>query len=455
MPTSTKIREALLAKRQDAQKLWDEFEPLREAMNVEDFDPSSEDGKALMSKAFDAQKGYSLVNEECKELETNYAEALGLDGIDAPGKSPLATKEDTETLQNFQNSTPGERVVNSPEYQKLVGQGTFAGEGQDFKLRVKALTRDEHIATLRSRYEMKTLLQSGNVDDPADPGQTLLRPQRLPGYLSLLQAPLKLRNLITVGATDNNTVEWVRQTAVLAAAAEVAEATSTGGSTGTKPESAMAFDLQHTVVQTIAHWIPATRAALADMAQLRTLIDSQLLDGVARRLNTQILQGNGIAPNLEGILAQPIQDQDDIVQGSAGSRKIERVLAAIVKIRLAFLEPSAILMHPSDYEFVRLAKNLNNDYQFGRPSQSGEETLWGVPIIQDVTVAQGQPIVGDWSQAILYVREDVNVLATDSHSDFFVRNMIAILGEGRYALAVPRPDAFCTVDFDTGEDVPS
>jgi HK97 family phage major capsid protein len=309
------------------------------------------------------------------------------------------------------------------------------------------------MSALRSRFEMKTLLQSGNaVDDPRDPGQTLLRPQRLPGYLDLLQAPLKLRNLITVGATDNNTVEWVRQTAVASAAAETAEASATSGSSGTKPESGMTFDLQNTVVQTIAHWIPATRAALADMAQLRTIIDSQLLDGVSRRLNSQILKGDGNAPNLAGILSQPIQSQDDVVGVTSGARYIERVLAAITKVRLAFLEPTAILMHPLDFQSVRLSKDEFGQYYFGSPAQVGETTLWGLPVIEDVTVDQGEPIVGDWSQAILYVREDVNILASDSHSDFFVRNMIVILGEARYALAVPRPDAFCTVDFETAEN---
>ncbi len=35
---------------------------------------------------------------------------------------------------------------------------------------------------------------------------------------------------------------------------------------------------------------------------------------------------------------------------------------------------------------------------------------------------------------------------TDSHADFFIRNMVAILAEERVAFAVTRPTAFVKVD---------
>ena len=38
-------------------------------------------------------------------------------------------------------------------------------------------------------------------------------------------------------------------------------------------------------------------------------------------------------------------------------------------------------------------------------------------------------------------------MATDSHSDFFVKNLIAILAEMRAAFGVIRPAAFVTIDL--------
>lgn len=450
MSTSTKIREELQAKRQEAQQAWAVFEPLRDQITGDGFSASSDEGKSLIGKAHDASAEYSKARESMIELEESYGKALELDGLTPPSKtSPFDTEgKDAEFAAAMQYKTPGQRMTEDPEYAAFA-EKVHSGA---FRWTVKGLSRDEHIAGLQSRYQMKTLLQSGSpTDTTTNHGTLLLRPQRLDGFVDLLQAPLKLRNLINVGATDSMQIEWLQQDSVASGAAEVIEATATGGSSGTKPESSMSFSLQNTPVQIIAHWIPTTRSALADMSQLRTLIDTQLVEGVARRLNTQILKGNGAAPNLAGILANSIQAQDDTVNSVSGARKIERIMAAITKIRLAYLEPNAVLLHPNDFQEIRLAKDAMGGYYFGPPSQVGESTIWGVPMIEDVTVDQGSPLVGDFQQATLYVREDVSLTATDSHSDYFVRNMIVVLAEGRYALAVQRPDAFCEVDFATAE----
>jgi len=449
--TSTKIREELQAKRADAASAWAVFEPLRDQINAEGFKASSDEGKELVAKAHDASASYQTIVEEMKGLEEAYGQALEMDGLTPPSKtSPFdMDSKDGEYAAALQYKTPGERFTDDEgyaEFRKAVQQ-----KGA-FRWGVKGMSREEHIAQIQSRYAMKTLLQSGSpTATSTNQGTLLVQPTRLPGFVELLQAPLKLRNLITVGATDTSVIEWIQQTAVAAAAAEVAEATATTGASGTKPESGMSFSLQHTNTEIIAHYIPTTRAALADMAQLRTLIDTQLVDGVARRLNTQILKGDGSAPNLKGILSWGVQSQDDVVNGITAARKIERIMAAITKIRLAYLEPTAVLLHPNDYQEIRLAKDAMGQYYFGPPSVAGEAQIWGLPMIEDVTVDQGSPVVGDWKQAVLYVQEDVSITATDSHSDWFVRNMIAVLAEGRYALAVPRPDAFCEVDFTTAE----
>lgn len=39
------------------------------------------------------------------------------------------------------------------------------------------------------------------------------------------------------------------------------------------------------------------------------------------------------------------------------------------------------------------------------------------------------------------------VFISDSHSDYFIKNLLAILCEERLALANKRPDAFVTGDF--------
>lgn len=424
-----KIREALEAKRAEAQKVWADFETKREVLTADGFDPTKD--KEAFESAHEISKTYDGLRQEVDDLTKQWEQALEMEGINPVKESPFDNERDEDGKSKIW--TPGERFTGSDEMKTLQSSGVLDMEkGRVHTNPVKALSREE----------VKTLLTGGGA-----PGTQLLRNERLPGIMPLLQAPLQLTNLITVGSTDSNVIEWVRQSAIANNAAEVAEATATTGVSGTKPESGMTFVIESTPVRTIAHWIPATKQALQDMPQLRTIVDGVLIDGIARRLNNQILNGDGVAPNLLGILGTA-----GVVTQAFAVDAIQTILRAMTTVRLAYFEPSAILMHPLDFVNIRLLRDLSGgagtgQYLFGPPSQSGVETLWGLRIVQDVNVAQGAPVVADWRQAILYVRDSVNVLATDSHADFFVRNLVAILAEGRYAVAVPRPQAFVVADI--------
>jgi len=437
-----KIKEALEAKRAEAQKLWGEFDEARKTLTADGFDPTKD--KDAFDKAQAVHRAYAAVDQEVKELATQYESAIEMDGSRGPGGTPFdddgghgKNGDGPDGLKGLDGEayTPGDKFIGSPELKAIRQSGVLDMEKGRVNMAqpVKVLTR----------AELKTLLTGGGA-----PGTQLLVNERLPGIMPLLRAPLKMTNLITVGSTDANVIEWVRQSAIANNAAEVAEATATTGTSGTKPESGMTFIVESTTVRTIAHWIPATKQALSDMPQLRTLVDSMLIDGIARRLNTQILNGDGVAPNLKGIL-----NQAGLGAMTYTVSVLETLLRAITQVRLAFFEPTAVLMNPLDYITIRLLRDDSGagvgtgGYLFGPPSQVGIDTVWGIPIVQDVTLAQGSAVVADWKQAILYVREGVNVIATDSHSDFFVRNLVAILAEGRYAVAVPRPQAFSVADL--------
>ena len=431
------IREALEAKRAAASVKWAEFEEERGKLSPDGYDPAK-DGPVLESIRL-KQKEYDGLKDEVDAIFKDYEAALIADGTKPIGDSPFKKTDDDSDGGNKARKTPGEIFTESDEWQKMQESGLLEMEKSRVSTNpVEALTHQQ----------AKTLLMGSGP-----PGSVVLIPDRQPGILPFLQAPLKIVNLITIGSTNTNVVEWVRMSAVANNAAEVAEATATTGTSGTKPESGLTLVVENTTVRTIAHWIPATKQALQDVAQLRTLIDGVLVDGVARRLNGEVLAGDGIAPNLKGILNTA--GIGTIARGGAGGigatePNVEAIYRAITAVRLAFFEPNAILMHPTNWQNIRLSRENTGGantggYLFGPPALAGFDTLWGLPVVLDVTMTVGTALVADFTQAILYVRDGVSVIATDSHSDFFVRNLIAVLAEGRYALAMPRPTAFCTV----------
>jgi HK97 family phage major capsid protein len=263
--------------------------------------------------------------------------------------------------------------------------------------------------------------------------------------------PLNILDVITRGSTDSDTVEYVRVTSVTNAAAPVVEASTAGAipepdednTAGVKPESGLALLKITEAVKTIAHWLPATRRALSDAAQIRTLIDNFLRYGLFEEIEDQIVNGDGSGENFTGILNTPgvqVQtwDTDFLATARKAKTKVRVVGRAVA---------NAYLLHPNDAERLDLLKDNEGRYYYGGPAQDGAQPLWRLPVVETEAVTEGVGLCGDFRRAVLWDREQAAISVSDSHADFFIRNLIAILAELRAAFGVFRPAAF--VQFPT------
>lgn len=263
--------------------------------------------------------------------------------------------------------------------------------------------------------------------------------------LDAFQRPLMLRDLVTPGNTDSDTVEYVRITSTTNNAAPVAEATTTAN--GTKPESGMATAKITTAVKTIAHWIPATKRSLSDAAQMRTLIDSFLEYGLEEELEDQMVSGDGTGENFEGIATV------SGVQAQAWDTNLLTTLRkAKTKVRTVGRSiPTGYVLNPADVEALDLLTDNENRYYFGGPSGTimigTNAPLWNLPVIESEATPAGKGWVGDWRKAILWDREQATITMSDSHANFFIQNLVAILAEMRAAFGVIQPNAFVEIDL--------
>lgn len=273
---------------------------------------------------------------------------------------------------------------------------------------------------------------------------------------------LSIRDAISVRRTTSDTVEYVQQTSRVQAAAFVAEATSSARPTapgtagalvnvaggGYKPEGGFAFVRKTAVVKTVAEWVPATKRSLADVAQLEGLINDELRGDLLDKEEDQLVAGNGTGENLEGILT---------VSGTQAqafdTNLFVTIRKALTKARIGGrVVPNAIGLNPVDLETIDLARTDSGgagtgSFLGGGPFAAGPRTLWGKPIIESEGIPAGTGIVADWTKAVLWDREDATITMSDSHEDFFVRNLVAILAEQREAFAVTRPSAFVVADL--------
>lgn len=406
-----------------AKEKWAAFEQARDQFakaGAESSDVESPEFK----QAEQIHKEYSAAIAEQKSLEqvrNGVFEMLASNG------SPSLSNNKPEPTET---KSIGLRALESPDYKGLIDSGVLQSDKRSFTATLAEMSMDE----------VKTLI-TGVSDTSAG---AFITNQRL-GYVPQPRRTSRIVNLITMGETSVDAIEYARQTTFTNVAVETAEATST--TTGTKPEATIAFEKVTETVRTIAHWIPATRRSLADEAQLRTLIESQLRYGLEFRLESQIINGGGTGEDLTGIL-----NTANILSQAKGTDSVSDALhKAITQIRLAYLEPNGIAMHPNDWEVVRLSRDGggsvagSGSYLYGPPSTAVSPTIWGLDVAVTPAVPDDTALVGDFSKAVLWLREGAQVLATDSHSDFFVKNLVALLAELRAAFGVLLPSAFCKV----------
>lgn len=247
--------------------------------------------------------------------------------------------------------------------------------------------------------------------------------------------PIQVTDLVPGTTTRQAAVVYMEETTFTNAAAEAAEG-------GTYAESALALTEQSSPVRKIATFLPVTDEQLEDETQVAGYIDNRLRFMVAQRLDAQILTGNGTAPNLRGI-----NNVVGIQTQAKGADPVpDAVYKAMVLIRVTGRAiPSAVVMHPLDWQDVRLLRTADGIYIWGNPSEAGPERLWGLPVAQSDAQTQNTGLVGDFSFSELSVRRGVDVQVSNSHGTFFVEGKQAIRADMRAAFLVYRPAAFCTV----------
>lgn len=432
---------------------------------------SDEDHKA----ADEAAKAMTYAAEAFQRSENGKGvkallEAGPADRVDGKTFDQIA---EAKGIVNPQGMTVGEAFVKSGAFAELVDRHLTA----DGKIAegVKSRTVDFGIALTQLRNDLKFVDEGDDVAlktlvtglSDTSGGALVGQPQRLPGVAD--QVPFRrnrLWDLCTRIPLTGDALEYVEITSKTNNAAPVAEATSAGGlasaghtdavtdaAGGLKPESALAMQTVVNLVETIAHWVPLTRRAASDAPQLRSIIDAFLVGGLNVVAENQMMSGNGTSPNLRGLInttnAYNLQSIDASVDGGSRLDIVAKAAALIMSALEEVHEPTALLVHPLDWmttDFA-LAKDSNGAYFGAGPFASLEalRQVWGLRVVLTKAVPQGTQVLGDFNQALIGDREQSAVYMTDSHADYFTRNILTMLGETRLSFGVRVPQAFVTI----------
>ena len=276
---------------------------------------------------------------------------------------------------------------------------------------------------------------------------------RQPGILeSALRDPDAVIGLFDQIETDQNSFAYMEETTFTNAAAEQAEEATTA-------EATLDFTEKTASIRKIGVFLPVTEELLADVNGIQGYVNSRLGTMIKLRLDGQIMDGDGSAPNLDGLLNTSGINSFAYGSYSGELGRLGQIYQAITEIRKdAFVEPDAIIMHPSDwYDIITSVTDVATTTSgaaaknplfvvAGGFGDGVAPRLWGLPVVTSSAVNAGTQMVGKFGggeAAHLVMRQGLDLAVSDSHSDFFLKGKLAIRATMRVGLVVYRPTAFC------------
>lgn len=323
--------------------------------------------------------------------------------------------------------------------QKKLAVGGVSGSALSWGEQMAEAEGLEEFSRTMHRKGVSLVLEVKELTTIDTSGGALTQPFRDPNVVMLTRNRPSIRSLLNVVQLTGGVAEYVVQTERPTNAQMVAEGQL-------KPESDMALENRQAAAQVIAHWIMASRQILEDAPQLRDLIDTELRFGLDEKEDEQLLNGDGIAPNLNGLIPNATAYVDPL--GITDPTLIDIIASAILQNATANLPADGIVIHPTDWMRMRTLKDADGKYILGNPGDAVAPRLFGLPVVETQAMMQGEFLVGAFRRAAtLYDRWAPQVIVSSEDRDAFIRNRVVILAEKRIALAVKQPAALTHGNF--------
>ncbi|OLF81267.1 capsid protein [Maricaulis sp. W15] len=342
-------------------------------------------------------------------------------GLPMPGGDKSRTERVVQQLKAL-----GDMVHDEKAFQEWVERGAPDGITLQFDdyLPSDMLAKGLSIDTIGSKAAMTT--SAGWAPESV----------RLPGFTEAATRPIQLLDIVPMSRTGQAAIPYMEETTRTHGAAEVAE----GGDYG---EATFVLTEKNGTIVKVGTSIPVTDEQLEDVEQSQSYINSRLVFGIRQRLDGQILVGNGTAPNMRGL-----KNTVGIQTQAKGADPVpDAFYKAMTKIRVTGRAvPTHHVIHPEDWQDVRLMRTADGVYIWGNPSEAGPERLWGLPVVQCDADAAGTGYVGSFNPAFvsLFERRGVDVQVGFVGSQF-TKGQRTIRADARMGIVFFRPTAFASV----------
>jgi HK97 family phage major capsid protein len=419
----TKTEKELAATEQLLEDRAEEAEKILQKAEDEDRDPSESEMEKITE-----------VQTDIKNLRTRREDLHSLvkvqDEVRAAGKSQNDGNGEVSVEAAVTYEPPkswGEQFVESKAYKDTVERGFGGGSW----------------STGMIELDTKATLTT-------TPGTALTPPSYQPGVVETLFQPPTVASLIPQTTTTSPVVRYVRESAATSGAAGVAEGAA-------KPESTLTFEEVSESVVKLATVLPVSDEMLEDSAMIQGYINNRLSLFITLLEDDQLIDGTG-ANNVQGIIGR--SGVTTWARGTVDNQAEAIFKAANGQRGSSFLNPDSVVLNPTDWQTIRLLEDTSGNLYGGGPyygpyggpqgpssaNRFSADAIWGLRVVVTSAIGAGTALVGAFGQAAqIFRRSGISVEASNSHSDYFTKNLTAIRAEERLALAVYRPAAFTKV----------
>ena len=359
--------------------------------------------------------------------QTPAAKKAALDAIEAE------VKQHQDTLGIHKQAR---MLASGGEAPQVVGASSFALTGKSFGT-APSLNLDAE--QLKALHHAATSKQNLRVETKSAMDLTTSIPSTLsPQIVAFRREPTRVASLFPVQSMPGPAIEYVRHISNTGAAGTVAPGAP-------KPEITLTTDTVTATARKIAAHIGVVDETLLDFGATSGYLSNELVRAITSTENTQLLSGNGTAPNLQGILTTTgILTR---TQGASPETALDTLELAMNDLRVgsSFTEADGLVMNPSDFSALRLAKDSQGRYLLGPATEGEPATLWGKPVVVTTDIAAKTVLVGNFAEggSVLY-RQGITIETQSAGTDW-TSNITRFRAETRLALAIYRPSMFVKV----------
>lgn len=276
----------------------------------------------------------------------------------------------------------------------------------------------------RARLEVKNTVT-------ADPTTTF--PLQRPGLITGDFAPLTIRQLFRTIPVSTNMVNSLREETWTNSAHEVSQGAA-------KPESDITFEQYNVPITTAAHWIKVSSQLLADAPAIVAYIETRLRDGLAQRIDAQLLNGNGVSPNLSGLTDS---GNFTVYTPTAGDTLVDAINRAKYALWALGYMPDTVIVNPADWGAMERTRESagGGQYLYGMPGMAAGMNPFGVRVVLSSHMTSGSFWIGNIDQAAVLYNRSGAVIEMGYVNEDFTNNLVTIRAEERLGLGVEKPSA--------------